>query len=401
MWSYSHYGNGNYTTYSNGLVTNPASGYDDNKGDFIAVGQAFFVESNTSGTSVTFNEAHKVDSTIPNFNYFGVQNQQIIKMGIYSTANARLDEVAIRYNKQGTKTYNTQWDAITFGRSSQSMSIQKTGGYSLAIATRPIGLQNDTVHLTVTSSTQGSFKLRFTGFTGFDSTNNIVLVDNLLGVRQSVTANPVYDFAITADTNSKGTNRFVLEISAANPLPVTLTSLSGKIVNSTTELNWGVANEDNTSSYIVEKSTDGATFNAIATVKAANKLTYSTVDRNPVEGVNYYRIKAVDKNGSINYSKTIQVSFKVYNNNQISVYPTLIANHSFNIKLASLPTGNYKVSLYDMLGKTVFAKTLQTTAGEETRVIDFGNCRVAAGAYEVVVADGAGRSLNRVKVVVE
>ncbi len=400
MWTFTPYGNGNFTTYSNGLVTNAATGYNNTKGDFIAIGQAFFVEANKTGTSVTFRETHKVDSTIPNFNYFGLNNERIIRMGLYTTANRLLDEVAVRYNNQGTKEYNAQWDAASFSGGGQKLAIQKTGSNLLAIATRPIALLKDTVPLFVTSSTAANLRLNFTGLSGFDNSSAIILRDNLLGTSQDVSTHPIYDFAITADTNSKGADRFVLEIGGQGTLPLTFTSLSGKLTNGTAHLNWAVTNEANVANYQLERSLDGNIFSGVATLKALNKISFSAVDANPEEGINYYRIKAVSKNGVTIYSNTIQVTVKG-SKPQLTIYPTLIANHTFNLHYKNMPTGNYKVVLYNLLGQTVFSRTIKIAVGEETKAINFGNTCVAAGAYEVQVSNSAGISMKREKVVVE
>jgi hypothetical protein len=66
-----------------------------------------------------------------------------------------------------------------------------------------------------------------------------------------------------------------------------------------------------------------------------------------------------------------------------------------------MPTGTYKVAIYNLLGQTVFSKTIQIVVREETKAIDFGNTRVAAGAYEVQVTNSTGISMKREKVVVE
>ncbi|MFP5039900.1 beta strand repeat-containing protein [Parasediminibacterium sp. JCM 36343] len=399
MWTYSHYGNGNYTTYSNGLVTNAATGYNDTKGDFIAIGQAFFVEANKTGTSVTFRETHKIDSTIPNFSYFGTSNEQLIRMGMYTTNDTLLDEVAVRYHSQGTKGYNPTWDATSFDSGTQTLCIQKDSGYLLAIATRPLGLKKDTVRLSVASTVPGSFRFRFTGLVGFDSTTDIVLLDNLLGTRQNITISPLYDFAITSDTNSRGKGRFVLVIGQAGTLPVTFTGLDGNIVNGKTVLNWGVANEANISSYVVEKSIDGFVNKGIATVKAAHQQSYTAIDPSPDEGANYYRVKALGLDGSASYSNTIQVQFSG-SNPQLSLYPTLIVANAFNLHFKNMPAGTYNIVVYNLLGQAVLSKTIQYAGGEATQAIDFGNSKVASGAYEVQVTN-KGSNIKRMKVVVE
>ncbi|MEJ0102380.1 MAG: hypothetical protein WDO19_07450 [Bacteroidota bacterium] len=78
-------------------------------------------------------------------------------------------------------------------------------------------------------------------------------------------------------------------------LPVTLSDFSAKAVNNTTQLNWSTETEENTSSFIIERSTDGTTFTAIGKVNATGNSSsaknYSASDKQPADGINYYRLK--------------------------------------------------------------------------------------------------------------
>ncbi len=55
---------------------------------------------------------------------------------------------------------------------------------------------------------------------------------------------------------------------------------------------------------------------------SSETLLYDELDFNPEEGVNYYRLKKVDFDGSYEYFRTIAVMFSEDNNKLISdVYP--------------------------------------------------------------------------------
>lgn len=98
------------------------------------------------------------------------------------------------------------------------------------------------------------------------------------------------------------------------PLPVTLLSFNGHTSNSDIKLSWQTVNEQNHSHFEVEKSVDGRNFisvNAIAGQGGFSYLPfdYSFTDRNPVAGVNYYRLKIVSGTGDFKYSKTVRIIF--------------------------------------------------------------------------------------------
>ncbi|HWB25204.1 MAG TPA: alpha-amylase family glycosyl hydrolase [Chitinophagaceae bacterium] len=77
-------------------------------------------------------------------------------------------------------------------------------------------------------------------------------------------------------------------------------------------LNWSTSEEINNSHFDVERSVDGLNYTLIGSVPAAkanNSMeSYTYTDAHPYNGMNYYRLKQVDKDGSFGYSKTIAVS---------------------------------------------------------------------------------------------
>ncbi|WP_165758846.1 cadherin-like beta sandwich domain-containing protein [Niastella yeongjuensis] len=94
-------------------------------------------------------------------------------------------------------------------------------------------------------------------------------------------------------------------------LPVTFLSFTGKLVNEKVKLDWTTAQETNSKEFIVERSTDGRTFNAIGKVAAAGNsnhaTSYSYTDAQPVNGMNYYRLQQVDLDGKSILSAVVKV----------------------------------------------------------------------------------------------
>lgn len=93
-------------------------------------------------------------------------------------------------------------------------------------------------------------------------------------------------------------------------LPVKLLLFNGENVNNEkTLLQWKVAEEINLSQYEIERSVDGINFNKIGKRSDVGKLQYEYYDAQPNSGVNYYRIKAIDRDGKYQYSSIITVKF--------------------------------------------------------------------------------------------
>jgi hypothetical protein len=142
-----------------------------------------------------------------------------------------------------------------------------------------------------------------------------------------------------------------------NPLPVTLVDFTAAKNNGNVLLQWTADNEINIGYYQIERSNDGRKFDALKTISAFNtsgRNTYSTVDDNPVNGINYYRIKIIDRNGRYEYSNVLKIDFtKKY---LVSIMPNpvqdfILINGANNFK---------QIQLIDASGKIVkqFVKTI-------------------------------------------
>ncbi len=385
MWTYSPFGNGNYTTYSNGLIANGATGYDNTNGDFIASGQAFFVEAKTTGSgSVTFQEGHKASGTIPNTQYFGTANQQLIRIGLKTSGDSSLDEAVVRFNGFGAKNYLTDWDAISFGGAAQTVAIQK-GSSRLAIATLPVSTTTDSILLTVKSSANGTFKLNFSHLDGLDSSRTYWLRDAYLNQSQNIRNNSSYAFNITADSLSKGDSRFLLIAKpSGTTLPVRFVALTAKATDRREALlNWEVADAKDVATYVVERSTNGVTFAPIATVKATNANQYSIKDAQLPENVEvvYYRIRTVETDGHKSYSNTVKLTTN--HSPLITIYPNP-AKGAFTVQLPSIATQQrYSVTVFSVEGKAV--RTEQNLTPTDANTLRLTTKGLTSGVYQLKV----------------
>jgi len=106
-------------------------------------------------------------------------------------------------------------------------------------------------------------------------------------------------------------------------LPVKLVNFSANKNKSAIEVKWTVTEESNMSHYDVERSSDGRNFSAIKSItsqNSKNQFTYSSNDNTPATGITYYRLKMVDKDNSVKYSRIASVQYS--SGNQVSLYPT-------------------------------------------------------------------------------
>ncbi len=111
-----------------------------------------------------------------------------------------------------------------------------------------------------------------------------------------------------------------------NTLPVNWLQFIVTPQNKYTLLQWTVAHEINCAYYMAEHSTDATHFTALAQIPATNNggniNTYQYLHTAILTGINYYRIKEVDKDGRFTYSKTVTVNIDDVNSLQVTPNPT-------------------------------------------------------------------------------
>ena len=177
------------------------------------------------------------------------------------------------------------------------------------------------------------------------------------------------------------------------PLPLTLLKFTASKYNKVDViLNWNTAAEINTQSFTIERSTDAVYFSEIGSVNSMNKnqvYTYSFIDTEPKNGINYYRLKMIDRNGSFKYSPARAVVFDKRELDNIKIYPNpsngLIAiEHQFEDK-----AGNMVITITAMNGVVVEQLILPINA--EIEKIDLQN--LSAGTYYIqVISDSINHS---------
>jgi hypothetical protein len=165
-------------------------------------------------------------------------------------------------------------------------------------------------------------------------------------------------------------------------LPITISSFTAIPNNKDININWHTSTELNTSHFIIQHGTDGSSFTDIGTVKAIGSGAngYQFTDNSPTNGINYYRLKSVDKDGAFTYSKVVSVQFTV-NSNQLTVFP----NPS---KSSITISGNHIVSIQvvDNMGKIIKTQALKDATNPTLSISG-----LSAGIYHLCVQTTDGK----------
>ena len=112
------------------------------------------------------------------------------------------------------------------------------------------------------------------------------------------------------------------------PLPVELVNFEATVKKSSVQLSWMTESEYNSSHFEIEKSINSKDFQKIGQIEAAeNSIStknYDFEDIEPYNGFNYFRLKMIDLDGKIEYSKTIAIQYEAAN--KASVYPSIVSS---------------------------------------------------------------------------
>ena len=186
------------------------------------------------------------------------------------------------------------------------------------------------------------------------------------------------------------------------PLPVEFLSIDARQKGSGVSVEWSTAQETNTKSFVVEKSADGgnSNWNVITTINAAGSSSsiknYNAYDPQPFTGINFYRIRQVDKDGNFKYSKI--VSLKI---NFSKTGITVLANpfhNSLTVDFSSSSGQVVSARLVDIAGKQVAFEKWAINAGTTRKA--FSNVSgLQQGMYIFTVSGAGGEILYHNKVI--
>lgn len=166
------------------------------------------------------------------------------------------------------------------------------------------------------------------------------------------------------------------------PAPVELLSFMLSKESNQVLLHWQTASEINNDYFSIERSSDGQHFSTIGHVKGAGNslsgLRYTFADVQPLAGLNYYRLKQVDFDGSVSYSEIKTISW--LSSTDVLLYPNPAEEHFTVIA----PTRIENIEVSDVVGHVVL---LQHNLSSQELKIDLNS--LPGGIYLVRIRTGS------------
>ena len=178
-------------------------------------------------------------------------------------------------------------------------------------------------------------------------------------------------------------------------LPVTLVNFNAQKQNDNVQLSWSTTSQVNFNHFEVERSADGITWGQIGTVAGNDDATimknYIFTDEVPLNGINYYRLKLVDNNGSVMYSLVRTVDFNA-SQWTVSMYPNPVTTGGV-VKIQSNETLQM-IRVFDINGKLVLVENIAATELQGNASYTLNTNRLTQGMYMVQMINTNGKINN-------
>lgn len=173
---------------------------------------------------------------------------------------------------------------------------------------------------------------------------------------------------------------------ACEALPVTLTDFRATNEHSTTLLTWNTTYETNFDRFSIERSQTGKNWQTVGIVAAKGTSSYSFTDKSAISGLNYYRLKMIDRDGSNAYSQIVSVRVK----SDVAIYPNPVAEKILfkNVDISSIQ----HLQLFNSAGLLVLENSKVQSSGVDVR-------KVPVGIYTAMLTykNGATKSFQLIK----
>jgi len=222
--------------------------------------------------------------------------------------------------------------------------------------------------------------------------NSYTLTNDLGVVNSSMNG---YKYRLAVSTSQAGLsnpdciyyNDYTLIVTDCGPLPVQLTSFTGRYAAGKAILDWQTSQELNSDRFELFRSTDGQDFEKVTSIKSAGNSNtiknYSYQDNITGNAGNYvyYRLKQIDIDGKATFSSIVKLNLAA--KTSFEVFPNPFTNN-FTLSFGANKTATATIRIQNSAGNLVFSKTINVIKGNNSVVMN--NLPIlGAGVYYVTV----------------
>ncbi|CAN5652425.1 hypothetical protein BH11BAC5_BH11BAC5_33610 [soil metagenome] len=180
-------------------------------------------------------------------------------------------------------------------------------------------------------------------------------------------------------------------------LPIRFISFNAKCASGKVGLTWATTQEQNSSRFDIERSSDGIHWMVIGRQPAAGdsngERSYSFIDNNSLPA-GYYRIAEHDLNGRVQYTGTLRSLCNA--GDSFSLWPNPVTDKA-TISIASSGSAQVIIKVFDSKGALVKMQTATIVQGSNWLSIDMKS--LSNGLYHLSVSWNNGQNQKRIQVV--
>jgi Secretion system C-terminal sorting domain len=199
----------------------------------------------------------------------------------------------------------------------------------------------------------------------------ILLVTNYANTIQNISVNQSL-------TNTATTDCSII------PLPVGYGSYGVYYNGEHVSVNWTTETEKNSDYFAVQRSANGTIWETISLVTAAGNSTstryYEAIDTKPIDGIGYYRLMQVDRDGLVDFTDIKSVNTQA--KSVVELYPNPSDDQFFVAKIGKQVP---RIFITDVVGKT-----LELPATEISNGLLVNTKAIEAGIYTLTISDEKG-----------
>ena len=157
---------------------------------------------------------------------------------------------------------------------------------------------------------------------------------------------------------------------ASASLPVNLDFFQAERSGEKVQLLWATTQERNHRAFYVERSGDGLNWQTISSFHSETDSydgrAYSTLDEQPLRGINYYRLRQEDVDGKVRYLATKSVNMG--RNTSISVAPNPVQGDVMNVYVGANANSQSTLRLFDAYGRLLQQQTIDTEQAQTLHI---------------------------------
>ena len=162
-------------------------------------------------------------------------------------------------------------------------------------------------------------------------------------------------------------------------LPINNINLQANVLDREVMLTWEMPVGDNYDRFIVEYASQGEGFVPLGQLSAAGLQKFSFLHGDPADGLNRYRLRVIDADGTYQNSNVVEAFIGELEDHLVSVYPNP-GTGEFTLSYHLTDPSKVEIQVADLQGRVFYTRTVtQESAGSYSMPLDL--TKLGTGVY--------------------